>query len=165
MSSTFTCHLINYAQPYFGCFLGYFELSLRTRSVGLGVFRCQSCLQQRKYHFTEFVLFEGLARITLIKTLLTAQFLKRNQIQKSIKSWEYLMMKMPATACRSPIKTNQQVILSQIRSVPSVNEMPPLLLTSEYILTAAKQSPWTLIKSNLFLHRSRKTQTIDEVRI
>ncbi|KAL1561204.1 [histone H3]-lysine(4) N-trimethyltransferase [Salvia divinorum] len=28
--------------------------------------------------------------------------------------------------------------------------------------TAAKQSSWTLIKSNLFLHRSRKTQTIDE---
>ncbi|XP_057773185.1 histone-lysine N-methyltransferase ASHH2-like [Salvia miltiorrhiza] len=31
--------------------------------------------------------------------------------------------------------------------------------------TAAKQSSWTLIKSNLFLHRSRKTQTIDEVMV
>ncbi|XP_057795670.1 histone-lysine N-methyltransferase ASHH2 isoform X2 [Salvia miltiorrhiza] len=29
----------------------------------------------------------------------------------------------------------------------------------------AQQSSWTLIKSNLFLHRSRKTQTIDEVMV
>ncbi|KAH6785799.1 hypothetical protein C2S51_038254 [Perilla frutescens var. frutescens] len=31
--------------------------------------------------------------------------------------------------------------------------------------TAAELSSWTLIKSNLFLHRSRKTQTIDEVMV
>uniref|UniRef100_A0A5B6ZFR2 Histone-lysine N-methyltransferase ASHH2 n=1 Tax=Davidia involucrata TaxID=16924 RepID=A0A5B6ZFR2_DAVIN len=32
-------------------------------------------------------------------------------------------------------------------------------------LTVPQQSSWTLIKSNLFLHRSRKTQTIDEVMV
>ncbi|XP_010930691.2 uncharacterized protein [Elaeis guineensis] len=31
--------------------------------------------------------------------------------------------------------------------------------------TALQQSSWTLIKSNLFLHRNRKTQTIDEIMV
>ncbi|KAG1369948.1 putative histone-lysine N-methyltransferase ASHH2-like [Cocos nucifera] len=32
-------------------------------------------------------------------------------------------------------------------------------------LTASQQSSWALIKSNLFLHRNRKTQTIDEIMV
>ncbi|KAL0326125.1 UNVERIFIED_CONTAM: Histone-lysine N-methyltransferase ASHH2 [Sesamum radiatum] len=35
---------------------------------------------------------QGLAKITQMKTSLTAQFLKRNQTQKSMKSWKYLML-------------------------------------------------------------------------
>ncbi|KAG9457142.1 hypothetical protein H6P81_001650 [Aristolochia fimbriata] len=32
-------------------------------------------------------------------------------------------------------------------------------------LTVAQQAPWTLVKHNIFLHRSPKTQTIDEVMV
>ncbi|KAI3464563.1 hypothetical protein Pfo_021226 [Paulownia fortunei] len=39
------------------------------------------------------------------------------------------------------------------------------LLSNQNRSKVAQQSSWSLIKSNLFLHRSRKTQTIDEVMV
>lgn len=59
------------------------------------------CIEKNDLWVLSYI-FEGLARITLIKTSLTAQFLKRSRIQKSMKSWTYLMlhvMKMLMTPC------------------------------------------------------------------
>lgn len=125
---------------------------------------------------------KGFARITRIKSLLTAQFRKRSPMLILMLSWKYQMhleRKMSVIYARlllSKCGISQEVVNyhTRIGAVAfflslswelevCLSTFCSRLVTKQSCLTVSEQSPWTLIKSNLFLHRRRKNQSIDEV--
>ena len=119
----------------------------------------------------------------MIKPLLIALSLRKSQMQRLMQNLDYQMKKMhmkTVKIIRNWIIDGQQVLSysldrNQIYKpepgmflgcyfIPLLLSLNPLLFDVCFACVAASQeSTFTRISTNEFLHRSRKSQTIDEV--